>query len=264
MISGGSAHNLAVRSNGTVIGWGYNVDGECDVPAGLSDVTAVAAGNSHSLALRKNGTVIGWGYNGEGECDVPAGLSDVTAVAAGNSHSLALRRNGTVVAWGSNYEGQRDVPAGLSEVTAIAAGYEHSLALRRNGTVVAWGSNGVHQCDVPADLSKVTAIAAGDWHSLALETPPPSVASISPATGKRGMTVRIKNLAGSEFFPGDTVKLTKGAKVIAMKQVNVTSPEKITGKIKIPATAKTGKWNVVVTNFYGQSGVKAGAFTVKA
>jgi len=37
--------------------------------------TAVAAGKDHSLALKRNGTVIAWGSNTYGECDIPAGLS---------------------------------------------------------------------------------------------------------------------------------------------------------------------------------------------
>lgn len=33
------------------------------------------------------GTVVAWGYNGNGETDVPVGLTNVTAVAAGANHS---------------------------------------------------------------------------------------------------------------------------------------------------------------------------------
>ena len=33
------------------------------VPAGLANVVALAAGNAHSLALRADGTVVGWGAN---------------------------------------------------------------------------------------------------------------------------------------------------------------------------------------------------------
>ena len=36
----------------------------------------------------------------KGQSDVPAGLSNVVAVAAGGQHSLALKADGTVVAWG--------------------------------------------------------------------------------------------------------------------------------------------------------------------
>jgi hypothetical protein len=163
---------------GTVVAWGcasFGDFGQCNVPSGLSDVTAIAAGSAHSLALKGDGTVVAWGCPGgdAGECNVPSGLSGVTAVSAGTFHSLALKSDGTVVAWGCRVEnvGQCSVPTGLSGVTAIAAGYYHSLALKGDGTVVAWGCGGFRnyaQCNVPSGLSGVTAVSAGTFHSLAL------------------------------------------------------------------------------------------------
>ena len=55
------------------------------------EVVAVAAGASHSLALKQDGTVVGWGANYDsnsrycGQATVPASLSGsvVTAIAAG-------------------------------------------------------------------------------------------------------------------------------------------------------------------------------------
>ena len=34
--------------------------------------TAISAGSSHSLALKTDGTIIGWGYNGDGLATWPA------------------------------------------------------------------------------------------------------------------------------------------------------------------------------------------------
>ena len=61
------------------------------VQAGLSGITAIAAGYHHSLALKDDGTVVGWGDNYYGQATPPAGLSGVTAIAAGSYHSLALK-----------------------------------------------------------------------------------------------------------------------------------------------------------------------------
>jgi alpha-tubulin suppressor-like RCC1 family protein len=43
--------------------WGTNNDGQCNVPFGLSNAMAVAGGQDFSLAMRGDGTVIGWGDN---------------------------------------------------------------------------------------------------------------------------------------------------------------------------------------------------------
>ncbi|HEY4284534.1 MAG TPA: putative Ig domain-containing protein, partial [Chthoniobacterales bacterium] len=48
----------------TIVGWGNNADGEVTIPSGLNNVIALAAGNFHTLALKSDGTVSGWGYNG--------------------------------------------------------------------------------------------------------------------------------------------------------------------------------------------------------
>ena len=173
-VAAGNLHSLALTSDGSVVGWGYNYYGQTDVPvAAQSGVVAVAGGVGHSLALRTNGMVVAWGDNTYGQTDMPVGAqSGVMAIAAGGYHSLALRTNGTVVAWGDNSYGQTNVPvAAQSGVMAIAAGYNHSLALRTNGTVVAWGNNTHGQTNVPvAAQSGVMAIAAGKYHSLALKT----------------------------------------------------------------------------------------------
>jgi alpha-tubulin suppressor-like RCC1 family protein len=125
------------------------------------------------LALLSNGTVMAWGRNADGQLgngsheqgDVPVpvpGLSGVTAVAASYGISMALLSNGTVMDWGENDSGQlgdgtanEDTPTPvqvfrLSEVIAIATGGSYGLALLKNGTVMTWGSGGgrkqLHSC----------------------------------------------------------------------------------------------------------------------
>ncbi len=164
----------AQQPAGTVVAWGWNGEGECNVPSGLSGVIAIAGGGEHSLALKQDRTVVAWGYNGCGECNVPRGLSGVIAIAAGQLHSLALKQDGTVVAWGDNGYGECSVPSGLSGVIAISAGGMISLALKQDGTVVSWGKiwNGHNAWipeTVPSGLSAVIAIAAGYAHSMALK-----------------------------------------------------------------------------------------------
>jgi len=79
-------------------------------------------------ALRADGTVVAWSQNEKGQTAVPAGLSDVVAIAAGDFHNLALRSDGTIVAWRLNDSGQCTVDPEL-RYRAVAAGWKHSVGL---------------------------------------------------------------------------------------------------------------------------------------
>ncbi|MDZ7815312.1 MAG: hypothetical protein U5N86_04675 [Planctomycetota bacterium] len=99
----------------------------------------LAAGSAHSLALFSDGSVYAWGDNAEGQLglgyevdrDTPTLVGafsdkDVISLAAGAAHSLALCSDGSVYAWGYNDDGQlglgddvdRDIPT-LVSVSAI-------------------------------------------------------------------------------------------------------------------------------------------------
>jgi alpha-tubulin suppressor-like RCC1 family protein len=108
-----------------VVAWGDNSEGQTTVPiAAQSGVMAVAAGDRHTVALKNDGTVLAWGFNvwgqvtGTSTTDEPYSamaspvilegqvLSNLTAIAVGSVHTVALKNDGTVVAWGANDSGQ--------------------------------------------------------------------------------------------------------------------------------------------------------------
>jgi Regulator of chromosome condensation (RCC1) repeat len=172
----GVAHGMDQRftTGMRIQNWGSYPDGLPSVPAGLTNLVAVAAGHGHCLAVRNDDTVAAWmasvwGYPSAGQTNVPPGLSNVVAVAGGFCHSLALKEDGTVVAWGQ-YADRTPVivPAGLSNVIAVAGGDYHSVALRSDGTVVVWGENNYGQTNVPARVSNIVAISCGSSYTLAL------------------------------------------------------------------------------------------------
>ena len=81
------------------------------------NVIAVSAGQSHSLALKSDGTVLAWGWNFYGQLGdgtqvstgTPtqvSGLTNVIAIQASNGASFALKSDGTVWAWGRNVYGR--------------------------------------------------------------------------------------------------------------------------------------------------------------
>jgi alpha-tubulin suppressor-like RCC1 family protein len=170
-LAAGRNHTLALLQDGTVVAWGTNDFGQLNVPAGLTNVTAVAAGGYHNLALQADGTLVGWGRNTYGEASIPAAATNVTAIAAGDFHSVVLRADGTVLAWGyNNYQQTNLTGLGTNQVIAVAAGGNQTIALLANGTCKGWGNNGYGTPFPPQSLSNVRAIAVGANVCASLKT----------------------------------------------------------------------------------------------
>lgn len=164
-VAAGMSHVLVLRSDGTVVGLGFDRYGQATPPNYLRGVKAIAAGQMFSVTLKTNGTVVAWGENAQGQTNVPPNATEVVAISAGMCHTLALRRDGTVVRWGR----QTASMPHLTNIVAIAAGganFERNLALKGDGAVVAWGGN---YSEPPPGLTNVVAIAVGEHHSLALK-----------------------------------------------------------------------------------------------
>ncbi len=139
----------------------------------------MASGVSSSYALKSNGTVWSWGFNITGQLgdgtttqrNTPAqisSLSGITAIAAGTTSVFAVKSNGTLWAWGNNYVGVGQLGIGVGttvyKLTPVQVvdptdptGYftnavrvatngtstniTSSYALKSDGSVWSWGSN---------------------------------------------------------------------------------------------------------------------------
>ena len=167
-----STYTIALKTNGTLWGWGHNSyhqlgDGTFEnhsTPVQIDSGTtwsAIAVGAGHTIALKSDGTLWSMGSNfygtlGDGTTSTYANLAQVgsdttwSAISAGEKHTLALKSDGTLWSWGDNSQGQlgdgtftsNSTPTQIGSDTtwsAISAGGEHTLALKSDGTLWSWG-----------------------------------------------------------------------------------------------------------------------------
>ena len=157
-IAAGAGHSLALRSDGSLVGWGRG-----GTPPDGNDFVAIAAGGrepqrkvivGYGLALKSDGSLVQWGVDDW----IPPLGNDFVAIAAGEFHSLALKSDGSIVGWGQNGKGAAVPPAGNGFV-AISAGYNNSLAIRRHCQYVLTGDL---NDDCRVDFSDF-ALMAANW-----------------------------------------------------------------------------------------------------
>src|SRR5665213_2445042 len=185
-----------ILDEANVVAWGANYVGQLDVPAGLSNVTAIAGAYDHSLAIKTNALIAVWGDNTFGQATVPPSLTNAMTlvVAGGQYYTTALQTNGTVAAWGANILNATNAPADATNSVAMSSGTYHNLALKNDGTIIAWGDDSYGQTNVPADLTNVVAIAAGGYHSLALKNDRTVVAWGDDSSGQTNVPVGLSNV----------------------------------------------------------------------
>lgn len=196
-IAAGSAHTLAVKSDGTLWSWGNAQSGRLGIGyvsgsyrsspqavGGDQDWKDVAAGNAHSMALKgENGSVYTWGDNyfgqlGNGtqdDSDTPVRLGGARSViAAGMYHSNAIGTDSYryYYAWGYNGYGQLGDGSNNTSYTPelvslyqykyVDAGSYHTITITDNGWLSAWGRNDDGQLGVGTT-------ASGNPHQAAMQ-----------------------------------------------------------------------------------------------
>jgi alpha-tubulin suppressor-like RCC1 family protein len=55
-----------------------------------------------ATARAQVGSIAAWGWNSDGQCNLPSQNAGFVELAGGVDHSLGLRSDGTIVAWGRN------------------------------------------------------------------------------------------------------------------------------------------------------------------
>lgn len=134
------------RGQGVVTVFGDVLYGQAVVPDGLTDVMQVGACRRTVAAVRANGTIVAWGYDVNGEVsNVPAPPpgQTFTKVFGGWGFTLfGLTSQGQLLPWGRNAVGQANVaplPPGR-RYTQATASYFHGGGLRDDGSLVMWGA----------------------------------------------------------------------------------------------------------------------------
>ena len=173
-VSAGNAHNVALKTDGTLWTWGRNLAGQLgngsatnsNIPIQIGTATDwqfISAGDEYILAIKSNGTLWAWGDNTYGQLgdnttinkSVPTQIGTDTnwlLVSAGTNHTLATKTNGTLWAWGRNNTGQlgdnttvnKTIPTQIGLDTNwqnIMASILHSVATKSDGSLWTWGDN---------------------------------------------------------------------------------------------------------------------------
>ena len=200
-VSIGNFHTLAIKTDGTLWGWGNNAQGRLgdntqvhrsspiQTVAGGTDWKQVNCGGSHTVAIKTDHTLWVWGNNGTagrlGTNDTSHYSSPVQVfggglwrqVVAGIVNTAGIKTDGTLWLWGSNTNGQlgdNTVTSVSSPVQTVAGGTDwkfvgndgySSAAIKYDGTLWVWGANATGQLgtnDRTHRSSPVQTIATGN------------------------------------------------------------------------------------------------------
>lgn len=203
VISTGSAHSLAIKKDGTLWGWGYNVFGQIiggsADPRGqllvqigtAADWKSVSAGSYYSMAIKNDGTLWAWGMNWAGQLGIGSTVNQSTpvqvgtatdwaAISCGDAHSLGIKNDGTLWGWGFNGLGQLGIGSTIAQKTpvqignasnwiSVECGYSHSLGIRSDNTLWAWGGNEQGELGLGSNQNQSSPMQVGngtDWKSV--------------------------------------------------------------------------------------------------
>lgn len=133
-ISSGAGHVLGLKEDGTVVAFGDNEYGQCNVED-WTNIVAIAAGGAFSVGLRCDGTVLASGLNNTGQCDLE-NWKDIVVISACGAITNGIKSDGTVVSTFFNIDAWEDIVA-ITEVNH--KGWAHCIGLKSDGTLVYTG-----------------------------------------------------------------------------------------------------------------------------
>lgn len=201
-ISAGTFHSVGLKSDGTIWGWGYNLDGQLGqgnfnnnypIPTQIgnnNNWVKIFANGKSTMAIKSDGTLWAWGLNSSGQLgdgttikkNIPTQIgidNNWSDIALGFAHTLAIKNNGTLWSWGTNVEGQlgTGIPSSLipqqvgtdTDWSKISSGSSHNLLIKTNGSLWGFGRNNSGQLGIGSSSNSSTPIQIGtdtNWTSI--------------------------------------------------------------------------------------------------
>jgi len=161
---------------GQAFAWGNNnvgsfsiVAGQTNVPAGLTNATAIAGGNLYSMALKNDFKLMDWGQDGAGGSNLVSGYSNVISMTGSGVIDLGIKTDYSIFGWGwpSAAFVYSNIPSSLTNAIQVAIFGQNGAALKPDGGVVTWGANVPGSGAVPVSVTNIVAIA-GNGSCIAL------------------------------------------------------------------------------------------------
>jgi alpha-tubulin suppressor-like RCC1 family protein len=203
---GGGGFAIALKTNGSLWGWGYGSEGNLGnnftpltlTPTQIGSETnwsdfSVTADGTSSFALKTNGTLWATGLNTYGQLgngtNINLGVftqignsSNWSSVAAGRYATLALDNQNKLYSWGSSLygslnKGEFSFNTNIRQIGTsqdwdkVYAGITHSGGIKTDGSLWTWGRNQFGQLGNGTTLNNPTPARLGsdtDWKMISL------------------------------------------------------------------------------------------------
>ena len=194
----GDSQCLAIKSDGTLWGWGENLEYQLGDGTKITRPTPVPSIAGHdwkqavtgdcSLAIKNDGTLWAWGNNATGQLGIGTTTAMTNAVQVGTStnwkkivgggvQTVGLQSDGSLWYWGSLYGDGRGTNNFLVPTRVLPGtkwvdacfGYFMVLAIKSDGTLWAWGNSANFYTGVTDTNLNAIPMQVGtdtDWQSI--------------------------------------------------------------------------------------------------
>lgn len=213
--------------------------------SGLSGAVDISSGENFSCALKSDGTVMCWGYNQYGQLgdgtntnsQAPvqvSGLSGAVKLVAGPRNACAIVANGAMKCWGWNYHGvfadgtttDSNAPvsaSGVTGLTSLTMGTISSCGLFAAGAVKCWGSEQSGQLGNNRMQDRVYAAHNILATGLSAATQLPALQILAPTT----TTTTTTTIAASPTTVPGSSQTTQAETVRIDNRIYTTAPSEL-------------------------------------